>query len=407
MDDDQDLQKIPGAGLTAVRGISASGVSCGLKKGKKDLALIYSASQAVAAGVFTRNLVKAAPILLCQENIHQPVQAIVVNSGNANACTGELGLSNARQTASLTARALNLQPEQILVCSTGVIGQQLPMEKIENGVAAAAAALVANHEGALNAAEAILTTDKVIKQATYRGTLAQGSFHLAGIAKGSGMICPDMATMLAFLVTDVRISRSLLGRLFKQAVNSSFNLITVDGDTSTNDTALILANSALPDFEVVEGTPSCDLFYKALETVCGELAYAIIADAEGATKVIKLTIKGARDRFSARIMAHAVLNSPLVKTAFFGEDANWGRILSALGRAGAPFDPRKADIYLGPVQVASGGQWFPFDEGEARQVLQQKEVAVLVDLHDGEAELTAWGTDLSHEYVSINSHYRS
>ncbi len=394
-------------GLDIVQGIKTSGISCGLKNGKKDLAIIYTELPAAAAGVFTRNLVQAAPVRLCRERIGNLVRAIVVNSGNANACTGEVGLRNAYEMTQLVGRNLKINPEQVLVCSTGVIGQQLDMEKIRTGISRAADALTVESSGAGGAAEAILTTDTVIKQVAYQARLSRGTVNLAGIAKGSGMIAPNMATMLAFLVTDARISKELLQKFFIRAVNSTFNLITVDGDTSTNDTALLLANSASGVEIKREEEASCDLFYQMLEQACYQLAYKIVADGEGSTRVIALTVSGAPDVPSARLLAKAVLNSSLVKTAFYGEDANWGRIMSALGNAGVDFNPEKIDIYLGPVQVAANGETFIFDEQAALKVLQQSKISVRVDLHAGQAEATAWGTDLSPEYIKINSSYRS
>ncbi|HPU01268.1 MAG: bifunctional glutamate N-acetyltransferase/amino-acid acetyltransferase ArgJ [Firmicutes bacterium] len=400
-------RKIENAGITLVQGIQAAAVHCGLKKRKLDLALVYSSRDCAAAGVFTRNRVQAAPVRLCRKAIAGPIRALVVNSGNANACTGEAGMQNARRMAALAAASLGLSPAQVLVCSTGVIGQQLPMELVERGIARAAEALSGERKAGRAAARAILTTDTVAKEVAYRGTYGGATFHLAGMAKGSGMICPDMATMLAFLFTDLAIPRPLLQRLFREAVDRSFNLITVDGDTSTNDTALILANGAAGAPEITPGSEACRAFAELLEEACRDLAYQIVADGEGVTKVITLTLQGAPDPLSARILARAVLNSPLVKTAFYGEDANWGRILAALGYAGVDFDPSRVDIYLGPVQVAAGGEAVPFSESEARAVLQQKEVPVLVRLNAGSCSLTAWGSDLSHNYVTINSSYRS
>ncbi len=393
--------------ITTVPGIRASGIHSGLKKEKEDLALFCSDTEAVAAGVFTRNLVQAAPVLLCRERIGRPVRAIVVNSGNANACTGEEGMRNAREMARLTGEALGITPSQVLVCSTGVIGRQLPMPVVRAGIAHAATALTSGQEGGRAAARAILTTDLFSKEAVYRVDLPGGStFYLAGMAKGAGMIAPDMATMLAFLVTDAQISSTLLGAYFRRAVDNSFNLITVDGDTSTNDSAIILANG-VSGLKIVAGELSGELFQEALQRVCLDLAGAIVRDGEGTTKVIALTIKGAPDREAARILAMRVLNSPLVKTSFYGEDANWGRILSALGTAGIQFDPSLVDIYLGSVQVAAAGAEIYFSETAARAVLSRKEIPVVVDLKAGETILTAWGADLSHDYVSINSHYRS
>lgn len=407
MSEELTYQKMDDAGITAVQGIKAAAVHCGLKRRKRDLALVYSSHDCAAAGVFTRNLVQAAPVKLCRDAIGSPIRALVVNSGNANACTGDTGWQNARRMAALTAASLGLSPAQVLVCSTGVIGKQLPMERVEQGIIKAAEALSGEAKAGREAARAILTTDTVAKEVAYRGSFGGTAFHLAGMAKGSGMICPDMATMLAFIFTDLTVSRLLLQRLFQEAVDRTFNLITVDGDTSTNDTALILANGAAGAPEITPGSDACRAFAGLLEEACRDLACQIVADGEGVTKVITLTLRGAPDPHSARVLARAVLNSPLVKTAFYGEDANWGRILAALGYAGVDFDPSGVDIYLGPIQVAAKGEAVPFLESEARSILQQKEIPVLVHLNAGRCSLTAWGSDLSHNYVSINSSYRS
>lgn len=401
------FKKMKDPSITAVRGIRAAAVNCGLKKGKDDLALVYSETEAAAAGVFTRNRVQAAPVKLCRAAICSPVRALVVNSGNANACTGEEGMRNARKMASLTAASLGLSPDKVLVCSTGVIGQQLPMDQVAAGIGEAAAALSKKAEAGHKAAGAIMTTDTVTKEVAYRGSLGGLPFHLAGMAKGSGMICPDMATMLAFFYTDLTVSRPLLQHLMQEAVERSFNLITIDGDTSTNDTALLLANGAAGAPEITAGSDLCRVFSELLEEACRDLAYQIVSDGEGVTKVITLTLQGAPDTALARTLARSVLNSPLVKTAFYGEDANWGRIIAALGYAGVEFDPEKVDIFLGPLQVASKGEAVAFRESEARSILRQKEIEVRVNLNAGPCSLTAWGSDLSHDYVSINSNYRS
>ncbi|NLA05919.1 MAG: bifunctional glutamate N-acetyltransferase/amino-acid acetyltransferase ArgJ [Firmicutes bacterium] len=407
MEEKITVEKISEPSITAVPGIGAAALNCGLKKAKDDLALVCSETDAAAAGVFTRNLVQAAPVILCREAVDSPVRALVLNSGNANACTGEQGMNNARKMASLAAAALGVSPEQVLVSSTGVIGQQLPMEKVAAGIERAAAQVSPDAAAGRRAAGAILTTDKVTKEVAYRGYAGGKPFHLAGMAKGSGMICPDMATMLAFLFTDLAVERALLQKLLQEAVERSFNLITVDGDTSTNDTVLLLANGAAGLPEVAGGSALCRVFAEMLGEACCDLARQIVADGEGVTKVITLTLEGAPDRASARTLARAVLNSPLVKTAFYGEDANWGRIIAALGYAGVEFDPGKVDIFLGPLQVARQGEAVPFSESEASAVLQQKEIAVRVELGAGPCSLTAWGSDLSHEYISINSNYRS
>jgi glutamate N-acetyltransferase / amino-acid N-acetyltransferase len=401
------LKKLENTGVTVAKGFKATGIACGIKKGKKDLAMVYSEKDAVAAGVFTLNQVQAAPVLLCKEHLENPIRAIVVNSGNANACTGEQGSSDAYAMAANLAKALDLEAGQVMVCSTGVIGEPMPMEKVKSGLDEIADALGQDSQAGLDAAEAILTTDTKMKLSAYRCTLPEGEFHIAGMAKGSGMICPNMATMLAFMVTDVKIERPLLQKLFAEAADRSFNVITVDGDTSTNDTAIILANGAAEGVDITENSPFFEYFKEALNLVCRELALQIVEDGEGLTKLITLTIKNAPDEAGARIMAKSILNSPLVKTAFYGEDANWGRIIAALGYAGIEFDPAKVDIFIGPYQVAKNGGAVGFSEEAMKKVLQQRDISVVINLKLGSAVVTAWGTDLSHEYININADYRS
>lgn len=407
MSGQKQWEKVENRSVTLAKGFQAGGVSAGIKNKKRDIAIIYSEKKAVAAGVFTRNQVKAAPVYLCQEHLENPIQAVVINSGNANACTGEQGNKDARIMAEKTAEATGLKTGEVLVSSTGVIGAPMPMDKIIGGIDQAASALGAGEEYDLAAAQAIMTTDTVTKQAAFRCSTNDGEFHLGGIAKGSGMICPNMATMLAFLTTDVKIERSLLQELFAEASDKSFNSITVDGDTSTNDTALILANGLAEGIEITRESIYLPVFKEMLIELCQELARKIVEDGEGITKVITLNIRGLTDEKSGRVMALSVLNSPLVKTAFYGEDANWGRILAALGYSGVTFDPDKVDIYIGPYQVAANGGSVPFSEEKMKDVLKKRDIPVLIDLKNGKAEVTAWGTDMSHEYISINADYRS
>ena len=399
--------KIENRGVTLAKGFQAGGISAGIKNKKRDVTIIYSEKKAVAAGVFTCNQVKAAPVYLCQEHLENPIQAVVVNSGNANACTGEQGTKDARVMAKKTAEATGLQSREVMVSSTGVIGMPMPMDKINGGIAQAASALGVGEEYDLAAAQAIMTTDTVVKQSAFRCSTGDGEFHIGGIAKGSGMICPNMATMLAFLTTDVKIERSLLQELFAEASDKSFNSITVDGVTSTNDTALILANGTAEGIEITRDSEYLPVFKEMLIKICRELARKIVEDGEGITKVITLNIQGLKDEKSGRIMALSVLNSPLVKTAFYGEDANWGRILAALGYSGVQFEPEKVDIYIGPYQVAANGGSVPFNEEDMKKVLKDRDITVQINMKDGPAEVTAWGTDLSHEYISINADYRT
>ena len=400
------MGEVISGGLTAATGIRAAGVHCEIKKNKRDLALIYSTVPAVAAGVFTTNLIKAAPVLVSARNVKEKeTRAIVVNSGNANACSGQRGLNDAERMAIITAQALNLEPEQVLVGSTGVIGQFLPMDKVEKGILKAAQVL--SREGGSYAAEAILTTDTIKKEIAYTFEISGKKVTIGAMAKGSGMICPNMATMLAFITTDVKISKPLLEKALQESASKSYNLITVDGDTSTNDMVLILANGMAQNPEINEEGEDYKEFLKALNYVNRQMASNIIRDGEGTTKLIEVTIKGIIDYEMGRKLSMGILNSNLVKTAFFGEDANWGRIITAMGYSCQEFIPEKVDIFLGDIQVMKDGVGLIFDEEKAKEILSHKKVQVLIDLKLGSEEITAWGSDLSYQYVTINSSYRS
>lgn len=393
-------------GITAVPGIKAAGISCGIKGTKKDLAVIYSEVPAVSAAVFTTNLVKAAPVLVSQRNIKEKVtRAVVVNSGNANACSGLRGLEDAERMAALTAEYLRIKPQEILVSSTGVIGQNLPMGKVEKGIKMAVENL--SEGGGTDSAEAILTTDTVKKEMAYRFKLAGKTVTMGAMAKGSGMICPNMATMLAFITTDVKINKELLQKALQESVKCSYNLITVDGDTSTNDMVLLLANGQADNPEITEEGENYQAFLEALNHVNKTMARQIIYDGEGTTKLIEVTLQGVKDYETGRKLAMGILNSNLVKTAFFGEDANWGRIITAMGYSSGNFRPEKVDIFLGGLQVMKEGVGLIFDEVLAKEILSHKEVKVFIDLKEGKDKITAWGSDLSHQYVTINSSYRT
>jgi len=402
-----NMEKITG-GITAVPGIDAAGVKCGIKKdGSSDLALIYSREPAAAAGVFTTNKFKAAPLIITERHLSNPaIRAIVINSGNANACTGDQGIKDALSTAEIAAGKLDLKIEDVLVASTGVIGHYLPMDRLSLGIEEAVGKL--SPEGGEDAARAIMTTDTVMKESACRVKPdgEKGSYTIGGMAKGSGMICPDMATMLAFVATDVRIKKEALQKSLQMAVERSFNVITVDGDTSTNDMVLVISNGT-SGIEVEEGGDLWHAFNESLLHVCQDLAYQIVADGEGATKVIKVTVKGSPDYETGKKLARSILNSPLVKTAFFGEDANWGRIITAMGNADVHFIPDQVDIYLGKMQVTARGKGLVFDESEAKGILMQAEIPVLVDLNMGLEEVVSYGCDLSYDYIRINADYRS
>lgn len=399
------------AGVTAAQGFLAAGVEAGIKKQGKDLALIYSQVEAAAAAAFTANRVKAAPILVTQEHLREGLaQAVVVNSGNANACTGPEGLSSARRMAEVTADALGLKPKRVAVASTGVIGVPLPLAAVEAGIRRAAAALSGGREAARAAATAIMTTDTRPKEAAVRFKIGDTWVTVAGMAKGAGMIHPNLATMLAFLVTDAAVTQEILRAAFSRAVQRTFNQITVDGDTSTNDMTLILANG-LAGNRPITGGKEGEAFSAAVERVCAILAKALVADAEGATKVITVLIRGAASEEEARLAARTVARSNLVKAAVFGADANWGRVLCALGYSGATFDPSRVDIYLAGGEerekVCAGGCGLSFDEEKARRILENKEVVIIADLGAGQAEAIAWGCDLTYDYVRINAAYRT
>jgi glutamate N-acetyltransferase / amino-acid N-acetyltransferase len=407
MKEDYIVNNIEDKGITAAKGYKTAGISCGIRNGSKDLALIYSEHDTVVAGVFTKNIVQAAPVRLCRAHLLNPIRAVVVNSGNANACTGEQGRKDAALMAEKSASSLNLKQGQVLVCSTGVIGELLPMGKIIPGIEKISGMLAREDSDDLDAATAIMTTDTTVKRSACAVVLPDGGeFIIGGMAKGSGMICPNMATMLAFLTTDAGLEPALLQDLFAEAVDASFNAITVDGDTSTNDTALLLANGA-SGIAIDSESAALPYFREALNRVCLDLALQIVGDGEGITKLLKLSINGAQDQVGARIMARSILNSPLVKTAFYGEDANWGRIIAALGYAGVDFNPEQVDIFIGPYQVAKNGVAIPFSESNMKLYLAGHDLDILINLNQGQVEITAWGTDLSHEYININSNYRT
>jgi glutamate N-acetyltransferase/amino-acid N-acetyltransferase len=381
-------------------------VSAGIKNGKKDVAVIFSDREAAAAGVFTTNRVKAAPVQLTMRHIESGrARAVVVNSGNANACNGPRGLEDARAMAARAGELLGVPAQQVLVGSTGVIGQPLPMDKVLPGIERAVAEL--SREGGLDAAEAIMTTDIFAKEAAVTLELGGRETVVGGMAKGSGMIHPNMATMLGFITTDAAIAPGWLGKALLQAVERTFNMITVDGDTSTNDMVVALANGAAGN-RVIDGEgPDFTAFCAALEEVCRNLAVAIARDGEGATKLLEVRVRGARTERDARTAARAVAASNLVKSAVFGEDANWGRVLCAVGYSGADFDPDAVDVFIGDEKVAENGAALPFSEERAARALAGKHVVITIDMKTGDAGATAWGCDLTYDYVRINGSYRT
>jgi len=391
-----------------IKGFKFSAVEAAVKKpGRLDLALICSEIPAQVAAVFTTNAVKAAPVLLDEERVKRGMtRGLVVNSGNANACTGAPGMADAVETTALVAAGLGIGPEELLVSSTGVIGVPLPMERIRSAVPALVETL--GKSTLADIAAAIMTTDTFPKLQSRTGMAGGVPYTVAGVAKGAGMIMPNMATMLAFIVTDAAVEPALLQQLFRDAVDCSFNSITIDGDTSTNDTALLMANGAAGNPVITAGTADADAFAAILNDVLLELAKQIVRDGEGATKFVAITVKGAASYADAKKAAMAVANSSLVKTAFFGQDANWGRIFAAVGYSGAKVKQLRAELFFDDVQMVQGGL-FTGGDAEARgtEVLKKKEFTVTVDLHLGSDCATVYTSDLSYDYVKINADYRT
>ncbi|MBI2860549.1 MAG: bifunctional glutamate N-acetyltransferase/amino-acid acetyltransferase ArgJ [Chloroflexi bacterium] len=393
------LETVSG-GITAPPGFEAGAVSAGIKKkdGKLDLGILCSGSLCVAAAVFTRNRVKAAPVVLSQQRLKDGrARAVVVNSGCANACTGAEGLADAVEMAELAARHLGVPSEEVLVASTGVIGLRMPMDRIKDGMAH----IAVSREGGHDLARAIMTTDTVPKEVAVRSQF----FTLGGVAKGAGMIHPDMATLLCFLTTDAAVEDGFLKLALRQAVDNSFNMLSIDGDTSTNDMVLIMASGSAGGEPITENCEHAGAFQHALDGVCVHLARAIARDGEGATKLIEVKVNGGRSLEEARRVARTVVSSPLVKSAIHGNDPNWGRVIAAVGRSGVELEESRVDLSIGGIQVARGGRALPFDAGQAVRVLDRDEVSIVLDLNMGNAAATAWGCDLSEEYVTINSQY--
>ena len=400
-------------GINAPKGFKSVGMHIGLKKSKKDLAVIFSETPAIAAAVYTTNTVKAAPILWCQKLTENKskIRAIVVNSGNANACTGSHGYLHTEITAEAAAKFLGVQPNEVLVASTGVIGVPLPIETILSGLKKACPLISSGEQGALDAATAIMTTDTFPKEIAVELEIDGKPVRIAGIAKGSGMIHPNMATMLAFITTDADITENMLELALSETVADTYNMISVDGDTSTNDMVAVLANSEADNTLIDKEDEKYFLFRDALYIVNRHLAQQIIKDGEGASKFLEVAVNGAVSQPDARLIAKSVISSSLVKTAFFGEDANWGRILCAMGYSGGYFDQSKTNITFessaGTITLMRDGLPIKFDEVQAKKILKENEIRILINLADGDSQATAWGCDLSYEYVKINGEYRT
>ncbi len=399
-------------GICAPKGFQASGVHCGIRKNKskKDLALIYSDVLCNAAAVYTLNKVKGAPIAVTKENLKNgKAQAVIINSGNANTCNAD-GEEKARMMCVLTAAALKIDSKDVIVGSTGVIGQVLPIEPIQEHMAELAEAL--SCDGSVDAADAILTTDTVRKELAVEFTLGGKTCHIGGIAKGSGMIHPNMATMLCFMTTDVAIDQELLQQTLSAVVDETFNMVSIDGDTSTNDTCAIMASGLAGNQEIVSAdTEEYKVFADALYVILMNLSRQIAGDGEGATKLLECTVNGAVDLKNAKIVAKSVITSNLFKCAMFGEDANWGRVLCAIGYSEADLDIHGVEVILaskaGKITVCENGAGVDFSEEKASSILKEDEIKIIVNLKDGDAKAVAWGCDLTYDYVKINGDYRT
>lgn len=407
------MKQIKG-GITVVPGFEAAAAAAQIKyEGRTDMALIYSSVPCVAAGTFTTNVVKAAPVKWDQKIVKQggAVHAIIVNSGIANACTGEEGMQYCEETAQTAAEVFGIQKEQVLVSSTGVIGKQLPMEKIQAGIHMLAQAKGNDKLCGAEAAEAILTTDTHKKEAAVQLEIGGKTVTIGAMAKGSGMIHPNMCTMLSFLVTDAVIEKEVLQKVLSEDVEETYNMISVDGDTSTNDTVLFLANGLAQNVSICPGTEEYKAFAAAVHTVNEQLAKAIAGDGEGATALLEVEVVGAADKEQAKKISKSVVCSNLTKTAVAGHDANWGRILCAMGYAGVSFVPEQVDLFLesaaGTIQILSDGVALPYSEEKATEILSEEKVKILADLKLGDGKATAWGCDLTHGYIDINADYRS
>ena len=408
------MERIEG-GVTAAMGFSAAGGAAGIKKnGHADMALLLSRVPCQVAGTFTSNRVKAAPVVWDRAFVEEKrtARAVVVNSGVANACTGKQGMALCRRTADAAAETLAVKPDEVLLASTGVIGQQLPIDRITAALPVLADQLSEDLGAGSKAAAAIMTTDTVAKEAAVSLTFSDGSSAtLGGMSKGSGMIHPHMCTMLAFLTTDARISRDMLQKALSSVVPDTFNMISVDGDTSTNDTCLLLSSGLAGNPEITEEGPDYEIFRAGLLEICTALAKKMAADGEGATCLFECDIVHAATKEDAKKMARSVVSSTLTKAAIAGHDANWGRILCAMGYSGAVFDPERVDLFLesraGRIQILENGVAASYSEEKATEILSQPEIRAIADVKMGEADASAWGCDLTHEYVNINADYRS
>ena len=406
--------KIITGGVTAAKGFQAASTAAGIKyQGRTDMAMVYSEKPCVAAGTFTTNIVKAAPVKWDQEIVykHPTAQVIICNSGIANACTGEEGFSYCRATAKAAAETLKVDENSVLVASTGVIGMQLPIEKLSDGVKAMAPKLQGTLEAGNEAAKAIMTTDTREKEVAVQIEIGGKTVTIGGMCKGSGMIHPNMCTMLGFVTTDAAISKEMLQKALSANIKDTFNMVSVDGDTSTNDTVLLLANGMAGNPEITEEGADFDKFMEALNYINTCLSKKIAGDGEGATALFEVKIIGAESKEQAVTLSKSVVTSSLTKAAIYGHDANWGRILCAMGYSGAKFDPEKVDLFFeskaGKIQIIENGVAVDYSEEEATKILSEEAVTAIADVKMGDATATAWGCDLTYDYIKINADYRS
>jgi len=407
------IRKIAG-GVTAAKGFKAASTAAGIKyRDRKDMALIYSEAPCKSAGTFTSNIVKAAPVKWDKNQVtgNVPARTVVINAGIANACTGEEGMGYCSQTADAAAAVLGIPAESVLVASTGVIGKQLPMDKIKAGIEAMAPLLDGGTDSGTEASKAIMTTDTKNKEVAVQFELGGVTVTMGGMCKGSGMIHPNMCTMLSFVTTDAAISKEMLQEALSEDIKDTYNMISVDGDTSTNDTVLLLANGLAGNEEIREKNSDYQVFCKALNYINETLAKKMAGDGEGCTALFEVTIVGAKTKDQAKVLAKSVITSSLTKAAIFGHDANWGRILCAMGYSGASFDPEKVDLFFksaaGEMQIIKNGVAVDYSEEQATKILSQPQVTAVADIKMGDAQATAWGCDLTLDYVKINADYRS
>jgi glutamate N-acetyltransferase / amino-acid N-acetyltransferase len=402
-----EIKEIKDGSILSPKGFQADGIKAGIKKGNKDLGLIVSEVPATAAAVYTTNQFQAAPLKVTQESIAHDglIQAVIVNSGCANACTGEQGLKDAYETRKLVAQKLNVKEHLVAVASTGVIGVNLEMEKLKSGIEQLHPDFSKDHAVAFQTA--ILTTDTIMKTCCFSAEIDGKTITMGGTAKGSGMIHPNMATMLGYITTDAKISQQALQQALREVTEKSFNQITVDGDTSTNDTVLVLANGKAENETLTDEHPEWQVFKQLLTLTSESLAKQIAKDGEGATKLIEVEVKGALNELDARMIAKQIVGSSLVKTAVYGADANWGRIIGAVGQVKARINPENVDVSIGDIDMLKASVPVSFSEDEALNYLKQDFIQIFVDLHCGEAVGKAWGCDLSYDYVKINASYRT